>query len=79
MYLPGQMVRESISSTCEVLSMDSLEAVLALRATSCTVAFISCMPHVAAEIANTLVGSFGLVTAAPLTALAGSLLLGGGK
>jgi len=35
------------------------------------------MPHVAAEIANTLVGSFGLVTAAPLTALAGSLLLGG--
>jgi len=37
------------------------------------------MPHVAAEIANTLVGSFGLVTAAPLTALAGSLLLGGGK
>jgi len=37
------------------------------------------MPHVAAEIANTLVGSFGLVTAAPLTALAGSLLLGGEK
>lgn len=35
------------------------------------------MPHVAAEIANTLVGSFGLVTAAPLTALAGALLLGG--
>jgi len=37
------------------------------------------MPHVAAEIANTLVGSFGLVTAAPLTALAGALLLGGEK
>ena len=35
------------------------------------------MPHVAAEIANTLVGSFGLVTAAPLTALAGAALLGG--
>jgi uncharacterized membrane protein len=33
------------------------------------------MPHVAAEIANTLVGSFGLVTAAPLTALAGAALL----
>ena len=34
------------------------------------------MPQVAAEIANTLVGSFGLVTAAPLTALAGAALLG---
>lgn len=33
------------------------------------------MPHVAAEIMSTLVGSFGLVTAAPLTALAGGLLL----
>ncbi|MHC1712309.1 MAG: YibE/F family protein [Solidesulfovibrio sp.] len=36
---------------------------------------VATMPHVAAEIANTLVGSFGLVTAAPLTAVAGSLLL----
>ena len=32
------------------------------------------MPYVAAEILNTLAGSFGLVTVAPLTALAGSLL-----
>lgn len=36
---------------------------------------VATMPHVAAEIANTLVGSFGLVTAAPLTAIAGALLL----
>jgi uncharacterized membrane protein len=36
---------------------------------------VATMPHVAAEIANTLVGSFGLVTAAPLTAVAGALLL----
>lgn len=36
---------------------------------------VATMPHVAAEIANTLVGSFGLVTAAPLTAVAGGLLL----
>lgn len=36
---------------------------------------VATMPHVAAEIANTLVGSFGLVTAAPLTAAAGALLL----
>jgi len=36
---------------------------------------VATMPHVAAEIANTLVGSFGLVTAAPLTAMAGALLL----
>jgi uncharacterized membrane protein len=33
------------------------------------------MQYVAAEILNTLVGSFGLVTVAPLTALAGGLLL----
>jgi uncharacterized membrane protein len=35
------------------------------------------MQYVAAEILNTLVGSFGLVTVAPLTALAGGLLLVG--
>jgi uncharacterized membrane protein len=33
--------------------------------------------YVAAEILKTLVGSFGLVTVAPFTALAGGLLLAG--
>jgi len=33
------------------------------------------MPHVAAEVLNTLVGSLGLVSVAPFTALVGALLL----
>jgi uncharacterized membrane protein len=33
-------------------------------------------PFMAAEILNTLAGSFGLVTVAPLTALAGAMLFG---
>ncbi|MDD5883726.1 MAG: hypothetical protein SPC78_04210 [Candidatus Faecousia sp.] len=33
--------------------------------------------HVAAEIVHTIVGSFGLVTAAPLTGITSGLLLTG--
>jgi len=33
------------------------------------------MIYIASEIANTLVGSFGLVLVAPLTAIAGGLIM----
>ena len=35
---------------------------------------IANMNYVAAEVLNTLVGSFGLVTVAPFTALAGAII-----
>ena len=37
------------------------------------------LPFVAAEVMNTLVGSIGLVTVAPFTALTGTWLLVGGR
>jgi len=37
---------------------------------------IANMNYVAAEVLNTLVGSFGLVTMAPFTALAGEIIYG---
>ena len=56
----------------------SLALLLVVMAQGVPLVNVATMPHVAAEIANTLVGSFGLVTAAPLTALAGAALMGGG-
>uniref|UniRef100_I2Q720 Putative multitransmembrane protein n=1 Tax=Desulfovibrio sp. U5L TaxID=596152 RepID=I2Q720_9BACT len=53
----------------------SLALLMVFMAQGVPLANVATMPHVAAEIANTLVGSFGLVTAAPLTAVAGALLL----
>ena len=53
----------------------SLALLMVVMAQGVPLANVATMPHVAAEIANTLVGSFGLVTAAPLTAVAGALLL----
>lgn len=53
----------------------SLALLLVVMAQGVPLVNVITMPHVAAEIANTLVGSFGLVTAAPLTALAGAALL----
>lgn len=53
----------------------SLALLMVFMAQGVPLANVATMPHVAAEIANTLVGSFGLVTAAPLTAIAGALLL----
>jgi len=53
----------------------SLALLMVFMAQGVPLANVATMPHVAAEIANTLVGSFGLVTAAPLTAVAGGLLL----
>ncbi|MHC1790463.1 YibE/F family protein [Solidesulfovibrio sp.] len=53
----------------------SLALLMVVMAQGVPLTNVATMPHVAAEIANTLVGSFGLVTAAPLTAVAGSLLL----
>ncbi|MFU2209248.1 YibE/F family protein [Solidesulfovibrio sp. C21] len=53
----------------------SLALLMVFMAQGVPLVNVATMPHVAAEIANTLVGSFGLVTAAPLTAIAGALLL----
>lgn len=53
----------------------SVALLMVVMAQGVPLANVATMPHVAAEIANTLVGSFGLVTAAPLTAVAGALLL----
>ncbi|EHJ49010.1 YibE/F family protein [Solidesulfovibrio carbinoliphilus subsp. oakridgensis] len=53
----------------------SLALLMVFMAQGVPLTNVATMPHVAAEIANTLVGSFGLVTAAPLTAVAGALLL----
>jgi uncharacterized membrane protein len=55
----------------------SLALLLVVMAQGVPIINVVTMPQVAAEIANTLVGSFGLVTAAPLTALAGAVLLRG--
>ena len=57
----------------------SLALLMVVMAQGVPLINVATMPHVAAEIANTLVGSFGLVTAAPLTAVAGGLLLARGK
>lgn len=56
----------------------SLALLMVVMAQGVPLANVATMPHVAAEIANTLVGSFGLVTAAPLTAVAGGMLLARG-
>jgi uncharacterized membrane protein len=53
----------------------SMALLMVVMAQGVPLANVATMPHVAAEIANTLVGSFGLVAAAPLTALAGGVLL----
>ncbi len=53
----------------------SLALLMVVMAQGVPLANVASMPFVAAEIANTLVGSFGLVTAAPLTAVAGAALL----
>ena len=53
----------------------SLALLMVFMAQGVPLVSVATMPYVAAEIANTLVGSFGLVTAAPLTAIAGALLL----
>jgi uncharacterized membrane protein len=53
----------------------SLALLMVVMAQGVPLVNVATMPHVAAEIANTLVGSFGLVTAAPLTAVAGAVLL----
>ena len=57
----------------------SLALLMVVMAPGVPLITVATMPHVAAEIANTLVGSFGLVTAAPLTAVAGALLLAEGR
>ncbi len=57
----------------------SLALLMVFMAQGVPLVNVATMPHVAAEIANTLVGSFGLVTAAPLTAVAGALLLRSGE
>ncbi|WP_043631808.1 YibE/F family protein [Desulfovibrio sp. TomC] len=56
----------------------SLALLMVVMAQGVPLINVATMPHVAAEIANTLVGSFGLVTAAPLTAAAGGMLLARG-
>ncbi|WP_300157626.1 YibE/F family protein [Solidesulfovibrio sp.] len=55
----------------------SLALLMVVMAQGVPLINVATMPHVAAEIANTLIGSLGLVTAAPLTALAGAALLRG--
>lgn len=57
----------------------SLALLMVVMAQGVPLINVATMPHVAAEIANTLAGSFGLVTAAPLTAVAGALLLAQGR
>lgn len=56
----------------------SLALLMVVMAQGVPLANVATMPHVAAEIMSTLVGSFGLVTAAPLTAVAGAVLLARG-